>query len=149
MLKPRKFTSEFREEKACRLGAGIGSVEGTVESETTEIESRTVRPIVLPETFLLFFICLADMLQTVYVVKSGLAIEANPVLSSAMNYSPWAFISLKSVTFLAPLGAVELLRPRNPAFIRMALRLGASGYLLVYLFGTLHINNMFHLLRIR
>lgn len=81
-------------------------------------------------------------MQTVFVVRSGLAIEANPVLSAAMSYSPWAFISLKSVTFMAPLGAVELLRPRCPNFIRLALRLGALGYLCVYLFGTLHINNM-------
>lgn len=106
-------------------------------------DSKAVNPLVLPETFLLLGICMFDMLQTVYVVRSGLAIEANPVLASAMSYSPWAFISLKSVTFLAPLGAVELLRPRNPGFVRLALKFGAYGYLLVYLFGTLHINKMF------
>lgn len=96
----------------------------------------------LPETILLALICTADMLQTLYVVGNGLAVEANPVLARAMEYSPWAFIALKMVTFLAPLTAVELLRPRSPHFIRLALRLGAAGYLVVYTLGSLHINHI-------
>lgn len=111
-------------------------------SESAVLPKRTIRPFVLPETILLALICIADMLQTLYVVGNKLAVEANPVLARAMDYSPWAFILLKSVTFLAPLTAVELLRPRSPQFIRLALRLGAVGYLVVYLVGSLHINHV-------
>ena len=87
-------------------------------------------------------ICMIDMLQTLVVVGSGRAIEANPILAAAMDYSPYAFISLKMVSFLAPLGAVELLRPLSPEFVRCSLRIGALGYLIVYVFGSLHINNI-------
>jgi hypothetical protein len=113
-----------------------------VVRENSNRLNRPSNPEILPETAILLLICMADMIQTVYVVGSGQAIEANPVLAAAMDYSPWAFMGLKSVTFLAPLGAVELLRPRSPNFIRLALRLGALAYLAVYLVGTLHINNV-------
>jgi len=148
MIKPRKNTSDSEGQEPCREGVSLGSLRDTVEPQIAMTDSKPPRPFVLPETVLLLCICLIDMLQTLYVVRNGLAIEANPVLSKVMNYSPWAFISLKSVTFLAPLGAVELLRPRNPEFIRLALRFGSYGYMLVYLFGTLHINNIFSLLRV-
>jgi hypothetical protein len=98
--------------------------------------------LVLPETIVLVSICFIDMIQTLIVVGAGKAVEANPVLASAMAYSPWAFVLLKTVSFAAPLTAVELLRPLSPNFVRRALRIGAVGYLLVYLLGSLHINNV-------
>lgn len=101
-----------------------------------------LRPLILPETIILISICMIDMIQTLIVVGAGKAIEANPVLASAMAYSPWAFIFLKTLSFAAPLTAVELLRPLSPEFVRRALRIGACGYLLVYLLGSLHINNV-------
>lgn len=148
MTKPRKNTCSFQNSKYCDEDVAVGSLRDTVETVSPSTDRKSARPFVLPETVLLFCICLIDMLQTLYVVRSGLAIEANPILSQVMNYSPWAFVSLKSVTFLAPLGAVELLRPKNPEFIRQALRFGSYGYMLVYVFGTLHINNIFSLLRV-
>lgn len=114
----------------------------TVVRESGLVWKRSISPRILPETWALVGICIADMLQTVYVVTHGLAVEANPMLAAAMDKSPWAFMALKSVSFVAPLGAVELLRPRSPEFIRLALRLGAVGYLAVYLVGSLHINNV-------
>nr|WP_265101638.1 DUF5658 family protein [Fimbriimonas ginsengisoli] len=109
------------------------------------LERRDVRPLVLPETLLLATICFADMIQTLVVVGSGKAVEANPVLARAMAYSPWAFVALKMVSFIAPLAAVELLRHRSPNFIRLALRIGAIGYLVVYIVGSLHINHVLQL----
>jgi len=99
------------------------------------------RPVILPETILLALICFGDMVQTLLVVRSHMAVEANPVLAAAMSYSPWAFATVKCASFLIPLTAVEILRPMSPNFVRLALRLGAMGYLCVYLFGTLHINH--------
>lgn len=100
---------------------------------------------ILPETMILVSICVIDMIQTLIVVGSGKAIEANPVLASAMQYSPWAFVLLKTLSFAAPLTAIELLRPLSPEFVRRALRIGAFGYIVIYLFGSLHINNVLHL----
>jgi hypothetical protein len=114
----------------------------SVANQTVALGRRGVRPIVLPETILLAVICFADMVQTLIVVRQHLAVEANPVLASAMSYSPWAFALVKCSSFLIPLTAVEVLRPMSPQFVRLALRIGATGYLLIYFLGTLRINHL-------
>jgi membrane associated rhomboid family serine protease len=103
---------------------------------------REIRPVVLPETMLLAAICFADMIQTLVVVRGHLAVEANPILAAAMSYSPWIFALVKTASFLIPLTAVEVLRPMSPRFVRLALRIGATGYLLLYLLGTMRINHL-------
>jgi TctA family transporter len=117
-----------------------------VVSNAEVLNRRDIRPAVLPETILLALICFADMVQTLIVVRSGVAVEANPVLAAAMNYSPWAFGIVKCGSFLIPLTAVEVLRPLSPRFVRLALRIGATSYLVLYIVGVLHINHLFQFL---
>jgi Domain of unknown function (DUF5658) len=111
-------------------------------SQSLVIERSGIRPRVLPETLLLGVICFADMIQTMIVVHSKLAVEANPVLAAAFAVGPWMFALVKMLSFILPLSAVELLRPLSPQFIRIALRIGSLGYLGVYILGTLHINHL-------
>ena len=114
----------------------------TVAKYSAALDKRNIQPVVLPETMLLAAICFADMIQTLIVVRRHMAVEANPMLAAAMDYSPWIFALVKSASFLIPLTAVEVLRPMSPRFVRMALRIGATGYLLLYLVGTLRINHL-------
>lgn len=116
----------------------------TVANLEIVLEKRNIRPVILPETMLLAAICFADMIQTLVVVRQHLAVEANPMLRAAMDYNPWMFALVKCATFLIPLTAVEILRPMSPQFVRFALRLGATAYLLIYLLGTLRINHLVH-----
>ena len=113
-----------------------------VASRSEVVNKRSIQPWVLPETVILALICLGDMIQTLFVVRSGVAIEANPVLAQTLSYSPWVFALVKCASFMIPLTAVEVLRPLCPMFVRAALRIGASGYLTVYVIGVFHINHL-------
>lgn len=81
-----------------------------------------------------------DMASTLVLVQLGLAVEANPLLAWTLQGSGWVFVVVKTLSFLVPLVAIEVLRCRTPKFVPIALRAGAVGYLMVYIIGTLKIH---------
>ncbi|MCW3097146.1 MAG: hypothetical protein JWL77_2764 [Chthonomonadaceae bacterium] len=92
------------------------------------------------ETWLLGLFCMLDMLSTAWLLHKGLAKEANPVMGFYVDRSLPVFVVVKSLMFIAPLTVLEMLRRRNPVFVRNMLRLGVVAYLLVYGVGALRAN---------
>jgi hypothetical protein len=92
---------------------------------------------VLWETIVLALLCLIDTFSTVVLLKLGIAIEANPILEPFARQGMAIFVLAKSVSFLPPLAILEGLRAVRPDFVKVCLRAGIAGYLLVYLVGSL------------
>jgi hypothetical protein len=92
------------------------------------------------ETWLLGLFCTLDMLFTVWLIHKGLAKEGNPVMGFYVEKSLPVFVVMKSLMFIAPLTALELLRQKKPKFVTNMLRLGILAYVLVYSFGVLRTN---------
>ena len=92
------------------------------------------------ETWVLAGICIADMLSTMYLVRAGKAVEANPLLIPALNRGLGWFLFVKSIYFVIPLAALEFLRTHRPRFVRLMLRAGIAGYMLIYIVGGIRLN---------
>jgi len=110
------------------------SLLGTLEG--TELKMK-----IAPETLILGSICMLDMLSTVWLIHNGLAREGNPVMDFYVQRSLVVFAIVKSLLFVAPLTALELMRQKNPVFVRRVLRLGIAAYLLVYGVGSIRANS--------
>jgi hypothetical protein len=108
------------------------------------VKSSFSRP-VLPETLVLAAICIFDCALTVYLVKQGIAVEANPLLGWSFRFGIAGFVIAKLLWFLPPLFIIEALRPKIKNFARTALRAGIVGYMLIYIVGTLVLHP--HLIR--
>src|SRR3954454_20455358 len=93
-----------------------------------------------PETWVFGGICFADMLSTLWLVHSGMAIEANPLMRFFLDRGSLCFVVAKSFLFLGPLFALELLRRRHPESITRMLRVGLALYLICYGVGTVQAN---------
>lgn len=93
------------------------------------------------ESYVLGAICAADMISTILLVRSGRAIEANPLLTPFMERGLVCFFFAKSMLFMVPLFALELLRNKRPEFVKKMLRVGIAAYVLSYGIGVLHINH--------
>jgi Domain of unknown function (DUF5658) len=87
---------------------------------------------VSPETVLLLLICLADTAHTLFVVRTGIAHEANPLIAWCLDHSNGMFVAFKMGITSMILATVELLRPRCDNFVRTCLQLGVIGYALLY-----------------
>jgi hypothetical protein len=92
------------------------------------------RPIT-EETKGIAFICLLDLLTTLYWVSQGQAREGNPVLAFFLDQGIVPFIVAKLVMFVPSLIAAEWYRPRNPRLITRLLRWVIAGYLFLYVAG--------------
>jgi hypothetical protein len=98
---------------------------------------------VLWETTVLALLCLLDMFSTILVIKLGMAVEANPILAPFIRQSFLSFALVKSAFFIPPLAILESLRPVRPRFVRLGLRAGIAGYLLVYVLGSIGVHGIF------
>lgn len=97
---------------------------------------------VLPETVAIAIIGLLDMCSTVYLLATGRAAEANPLLAAVLGtFGIAGFIIAKALLIGGPVAGLEWARSRKPEFVRFALRLGIILYLGVYILGVLQINS--------
>lgn len=97
--------------------------------------------VILRETGVLAAICLADLMWTIWVVATGAAVEANPILRFYLERGGLVcFTAAKILLFAGPLLALELLRLRRPEFTRRMMRGAIVVYLLFYAVGVLHLN---------
>lgn len=92
------------------------------------------------ETWLLGLICSLDMITTAWLLLTGKAQEANPILKFYVDLGLPAFIGFKTLLYVAPLYTLELMRRYRPRFILGVLRFGIAAYLLVYGIGVLRVN---------
>lgn len=99
-------------------------------------EEFVLRRTVSGETLCMTFICLLDLLTTLYWVSQGQAREGNPLLAYFLDVGPGAFITAKILTFAPALVAAEWYWPRNPKLISKLLRWVIIGYLFLYVVGV-------------
>lgn len=88
---------------------------------------------ILPANALLIAVGLADLLSTLFWLKTGQAIEVNPVMAAVLHAGLGAFILVKLSTLAAYVGVVEWYRRRrNPAFARLVGSITLFGYVGIY-----------------
>jgi uncharacterized protein DUF5658 len=85
-----------------------------------------------PEGLALIVICTLDALSTYLFLVLGIAREANPVLRSVAEMSPYFFLVVKLLTYLPAVAVAEWHRTHNPQLVQTALRLALVTYVTVY-----------------
>ena len=87
---------------------------------------QTRRRPVLRESAALALLCTADMISTLYVVRTHMAVETNPLFVGPLAHSDVAFLTLKAASYLVPIAILELIRPVRPEAVALYL-LGSGG----------------------
>ena len=104
-----------------------------------EVRQRPWR--IAPESALLAALCVADLVSTLWLVYHHGAREANPVMDFYLALGPLAFALAKTLTFMAPIIVLEILRRHRPESIRAILRLAIVSYVVCYSVGLWHVNS--------
>lgn len=92
----------------------------------------------LRETWIVGTIATLDCLSTIYLLSTGKAVEANPLLALVASWSLTAFFAVKMSFVIAPLGGLERIRrmPGKERLVKLMMRGGLAAYLVIYL-GTM------------
>ena len=88
------------------------------------------------EVMLLTILCAVDMYTTIYWVKMGQAVEANPLLSWTFHIHPLVFVLVKGGTFLPTLVLAIFLARKHPRIVTGLLRFVLFAYVGIYLIGV-------------
>jgi hypothetical protein len=90
------------------------------------------------ETWIVGIIATLDCLSTIYLLHTGKAVEANPLLARIVAWNLAAFFVVKMSMVIAPLWGLERIRrtPGKERFVRLVMRGGLIAYLVIYL-GTM------------
>ena len=88
------------------------------------------------ETIMLGLLAYADTVSTLWLVNTGLATEANPVMAYYLKQGALWFIGIK-ILMVMPAFVVDLNKARNPRRVRLSLRAALFLYVGIYGFGTL------------
>jgi hypothetical protein len=92
--------------------------------------------VVAVESLMLGALCLFDLISTVWLLRSGAAVEANPLLGFYIQAGGIiAFIAAKVLLTIGPLYVLEVLRRRRPRLVRTMLRIGIALYIIAYGLG--------------
>ncbi|MGH8338340.1 MAG: DUF5658 family protein, partial [Gammaproteobacteria bacterium] len=70
----------------------------------------------------------------------GVAREANPVTRVYLDFGPFWFVFAKCLFIAAPLVGLELLRRRNPRFVKTLARAAIAACLVLYVTGSIRPN---------
>jgi hypothetical protein len=92
------------------------------------------------ESLILVAVCTADMLVTLFFVSRGMAVEQNPLMAVFMNYSPWAFVLAKLLSFLPFVIAIEMYRRHDRDFARRVCRIAIGAYVVLFVVLTVGTN---------
>jgi hypothetical protein len=92
------------------------------------------------ENIILAVICTADMLVTAFAVSIGIATEQNPLMAACLRHGIWAFLIIKSLSFIPFVLLTEWYRRNNPDFARFASRCAIVLYLAAYTLLTVRAN---------
>lgn len=86
-----------------------------------------------PVNALLFAVGLADLLTTIIWLKTGRAIEVNPIMAAVLHAGLGLFVMVKLSTLVIYVSVMEWYRRRrNPAFARLMSNVALFGYLGIY-----------------
>jgi len=105
----------------------------TTAQQLVPRQSRSERGYVLPETTIIAVIGCLDLLTTIFLIATGQAHEANPLMAGLLNsFGPGGLIGAKFALLAGPLIIAETARKKNPEFVRTALRIGIILYITLY-----------------
>jgi uncharacterized membrane protein len=94
---------------------------------------------------LLVVLGLLDLATTVLWLRTGHAVEANPVMAALLHAGLPVFILVKMCTLAAYVGVIRWYRRRNPEFCRAVGNFTFSAYLLIYVTSLWCVNRGFFL----
>ena len=98
---------------------------------------RVLHRRVSEESVAIAFLCLLDLITTLYWVSQGQAREGNPLLAYFLDMgAPW-FIAVKVLTFAPALTLAEWYRQHKPELVTRLLRWVAASYVVLYIAGIL------------
>ena len=83
---------------------------------------------IMRETRVMAVICLLDLILTIFLLRAGLAREANPIMLAMLNMGLLWFIAFKCAYTLGPLALLEMVGRRYPNVVQRYLRLGITVY---------------------
>ncbi|MCC6730653.1 MAG: hypothetical protein IT208_15075 [Chthonomonadales bacterium] len=92
------------------------------------------------ESWLLVLIGGADLVSTLWLVRAGQAVEANPLMGYFLDRGVLPFVAAKMVLLACPLAVLEVARRRRPRFVTSMLRLGIVLYVGFYSAVVWHTN---------
>jgi len=107
-----------------------------------DANQKSIRNFALsPESWVLLFICLADLASTIFLVNSRDAVEANPLMAFYLEHGGTFGFALAKITMLAmPLAVAEWARRKRPRFVQQALRFTIMAYVVSYSLGVFQMN---------
>src|SRR2546423_9516631 len=106
------------------------------------IQPPSSRRFVLPETVILASVGCLDLMYTIYLLGSGQAWEANPLMASVLhNAGPPAFVAVKGLLLGGPLVIAEFARREREPFVRGALRVGIFLYITLFAVAFIRYNS--------
>lgn len=93
------------------------------------------------ESTVLALICTADMIYTLWLVASGAATEANPIMGFYFEHSQNAFVGAKTLLIVGSICALEILRRKRPRTVQPIIRMGLVLYVVFYGIGLWYANS--------
>lgn len=95
----------------------------------------------LPINIVLLAIGLADLLTTIFWLRTGQATEVNPLMAALLKVSPTLFILAKIATLGAYVSVIEWYRRhRNPLFARVVSNITLLAYVGIYSISFVSVN---------
>ena len=88
------------------------------------------------ETIMIGLLAYADTVSTLWLINSGLAREANPIMAFYLELGALYFIGVKLMMVL-PAFVVDMNKHRNPQRVKWGLRAALILYIGIYGIGTL------------
>ena len=85
---------------------------------------------------MLFVICIADMLSTLYWVHAHMAVESNPMMEYWMRMGYGQFCAAKIISFLPLLFVAAYYRQSRPKLVALSLRGAIALYLTIYIIAV-------------
>jgi hypothetical protein len=92
------------------------------------------------ESVILITICALDLLTTLFLIGTNVALEGNPIMGFYLNYGIGAFVAIKLALIVLPIFIAEWSKQYRPQFVRLMLRATIAAYVGVYLGLFLAIN---------
>ena len=85
-------------------------------------------------------ICLFDLLSTIWLLETGLATEANPLMAYLLEHGMGWFCGIKMGTVFCLVAVTEWYRKHNPVFVRNIMWVTITGYITIYVVLLIKVN---------
>lgn len=88
----------------------------------------------------LVMLIIADVTWTIYVVHTGMAIEANPLMAYLVNHNVPAFVAIKLICPVAVSVVLTHMKATQPKKAIFWSHIALWGFVALYVFGSVGVN---------